>query len=207
MDVETRKRIIKVASELFLKYGLRSVTIDDICNELRISKKTFYVHFKQKEELIESLLTEMRHKKSTVGNSFSPDENAIDIMWRHLNAFKSNDLAEKHINFFYDLQKYYPTIAQNHAQEIEQQYLTRVCASLKAGVEQGVLRSDLNITGLAVLMKNIGFAVTVRELHDTTDMSVLQIIDFMADTFIRVVATEEGQNYFASKRKNAHEKQ
>ena len=59
MDVETRKRIIKVASELFLKYGLRSVTIDDICNELRISKKTFYVHFKQKEELIESLLTEM----------------------------------------------------------------------------------------------------------------------------------------------------
>jgi len=72
MDVETRKRIIKVASELFLKYGLRSVTIDDICNELRISKKTFYVHFKQKEELIESLLTEMRHKKSTVGNSFSP---------------------------------------------------------------------------------------------------------------------------------------
>lgn len=55
MDVETRKRIIKVASELFLKYGLRSVTIDDICNELRISKKTFYVHFKQKEELIESL--------------------------------------------------------------------------------------------------------------------------------------------------------
>ncbi|HQO47821.1 MAG TPA: TetR/AcrR family transcriptional regulator [Paludibacteraceae bacterium] len=57
--METRKRIIKVASELFLKYGLRSVTIDDICNELRISKKTFYVHFKQKEELIESLLTEM----------------------------------------------------------------------------------------------------------------------------------------------------
>ncbi|NCA80053.1 MAG: TetR/AcrR family transcriptional regulator, partial [Sphingobacteriia bacterium] len=35
--MDTREKIIKTASDLFLKYGLRSVSIDDICNELHIS--------------------------------------------------------------------------------------------------------------------------------------------------------------------------
>ncbi|MBO8440564.1 MAG: helix-turn-helix transcriptional regulator [bacterium] len=46
---ELKYKIIDKAKELFLKYGLRSVTIDDICRDLRISKKTFYSVLKGKE--------------------------------------------------------------------------------------------------------------------------------------------------------------
>ena len=58
-----KNEILKTAGELFFKYGLRSVSIDDICNEMHISKKTFYVHFKQKDELVECLLTSIRDKE------------------------------------------------------------------------------------------------------------------------------------------------
>ncbi len=73
MDV--RDKILKTASDLFLKYGLRSVSIDDICNELHISKKTFYAHFKQKEELVESLLAQMSCKHHSATQQSTNDEN------------------------------------------------------------------------------------------------------------------------------------
>ncbi len=58
MDI--KEQITATAKELFLQYGIRSVSVDDICKELRMSKKTFYQYFGQKEELINHLLEKHR---------------------------------------------------------------------------------------------------------------------------------------------------
>ena len=63
MCTDLRAKILKTAGELFFKFGIRSVSIDDICNELHISKKTFYTVFKQKDELVVELLDAMSQKK------------------------------------------------------------------------------------------------------------------------------------------------
>ena len=47
-----KKKIITESVELFMKFGVRSVTMDDIAKHLGISKKTIYQHFKDKEEII-----------------------------------------------------------------------------------------------------------------------------------------------------------
>ena len=54
--IDTENKILKKSSDLFFKHGFRSVSIDDICSELRISKKTFYKYFSQKDLLIERIL-------------------------------------------------------------------------------------------------------------------------------------------------------
>jgi len=56
MSEEVQKNIVKTAGELFFRLGIRSVSIDDICRELGMSKKTFYVYFASKDELIEQML-------------------------------------------------------------------------------------------------------------------------------------------------------
>ena len=56
MSQDQRNHIIKTAGELFFRLGIRSVSIDDICRELGMSKKTFYVYFASKDELVEQLL-------------------------------------------------------------------------------------------------------------------------------------------------------
>ena len=53
---DQRIHIIKTAGELFFRLGIRSVSIDDICRELGMSKKTFYVYFESKDALIEQML-------------------------------------------------------------------------------------------------------------------------------------------------------
>ena len=56
MAEDQKCNIIKTAGNLFFRLGIRSVSIDDICRELGMSKKTFYVYFESKDALIEQML-------------------------------------------------------------------------------------------------------------------------------------------------------
>jgi len=47
-----KKNIILKATELFMKLGFKSVTMDDIAKEMGISKKTIYSHFSNKETVV-----------------------------------------------------------------------------------------------------------------------------------------------------------
>ena len=54
MDV--KERILGKAEELFMQYGIRSVSMDDIANSLGMSKKTLYQYYADKDELVDSVV-------------------------------------------------------------------------------------------------------------------------------------------------------
>jgi len=54
-----RKQLIQTAKDLFFKYGIKRVTVEEICKEANVSKMTFYKHFKNKNELVRTWITEM----------------------------------------------------------------------------------------------------------------------------------------------------
>ena len=54
MDV--KERILVKAEELFLQYGIRSVSMDDIANSLGMSKKTLYQYYADKDELVDAVV-------------------------------------------------------------------------------------------------------------------------------------------------------
>jgi len=197
--VEVKDKILKTASELFLKYGLRSVSIDDICNDLRISKKTFYVHFKQKEELVESLLVQMRCKHNNSFDKLSEEHNVIDMLLNDTSRFKSSGMAEKHINFFYDLQKYYPEISTNHDVEMHNRQIKQTQQVLCKGVEQGWFRADMNVDAMAIFI-HVRFSNLFQELREQGGLTIAQAVDFMLDAFFRLVTTEQGLEYYLSKK-------
>lgn len=108
MANETKEKILKSADELFNRYGIRSVSMDDIAQALSISKKTIYQYFKDKDELV-TLITAAhierdRVELTTVINEAS---DAIDEL------FKLSLCIRKHIkdvnpSLLFDLQKYHP---------------------------------------------------------------------------------------------------
>lgn len=198
MDV--REKILKTASDLFLKYGLRSVSIDDICNELHISKKTFYAHFKQKEELVESLLAQMRCKHDSATQQSTNDENVIDMLLNNTSRFKSSGMAEKHINFFCDLQKYYPEISAQHDLAMKMQKVEQTKMVLHKGIEQGLFRADMNVDAMA-LFGHIKFTQVFQELREKADLTISQTVDFILEAFFRLVTTEKGLEYYLSNKK------
>jgi AcrR family transcriptional regulator len=53
-----RQRIVEAARAHFFRHGFRSVTMDDLAQELGISKKTLYAHFPGKIEVLEAVLAD-----------------------------------------------------------------------------------------------------------------------------------------------------
>ena len=54
-----RKQVINTAKDLFFKYGIKRVTVEEICQESNVSKMTFYKHFKNKNELVKNMVMQM----------------------------------------------------------------------------------------------------------------------------------------------------
>lgn len=195
LPMEMQKKILETASELFFKYGLRSVTIDDVCSRLHISKKTFYLHFRQKEELVEVLLEEMRRKKEECRICATTEQNAIDRMLDETKELKNSDLYEQHVNFFYDLQKYYPAIMEQHNQKVQQQVWTRTCEWIRLGIKQGLFRDEMDVEAMAVYL-NTKLWEAFRVIRSDVKRTRLQTVDFMMDCSLRLLANEKGWEYY-----------
>lgn len=96
------------AFELFLKYGIKSVSMDDISRKLGISKKTIYSFVATKEDLIVNILEKhLKKDEDTINDILANSRNAIDEMvniTRHVLSF----LRSMTPSIIYDLKKYHP---------------------------------------------------------------------------------------------------
>ena len=107
-EINTKDRIRQKADELFMRYGLRSVSMDDIANSLGISKKTIYQYFADKNELVDAVLEEtLITNKQNCDRNRTASANAVEEI------FLSMDIAEQifrnmHPSVIFDMQKYHP---------------------------------------------------------------------------------------------------
>ena len=105
-----REKITHKAAEMFLTLGFKSVTMDDIANELGMSKKTIYVHFKNKIKLVEAVTFEVFEGicegiDGICNTSINPIEELYDIK-----MFVMQHLKDEKTSPQYQLKKYYPQI-------------------------------------------------------------------------------------------------
>src|SRR5688572_25842203 len=104
---EIKHKIIAGANELFMKYGIRSVTMDDIARHLGISKKTIYQGFSEKDEIV-SAVTKMHcnmweHKTSEIAKSTA---NAIEELLQFSVLFR-DQMKRMNPNLMFDMHKYH----------------------------------------------------------------------------------------------------
>lgn len=148
---DQRNHIIKTAGELFFRLGIRSVSIDDICHELGMSKKTFYVYFASKDELIEQML---QANLAYIDGKMEElllvkDFRQIVKLFLKRQETEKNDVRRVP-QLVYDLKKYYPRQFldfQAKCLELHQRYLEQF---LEMGIAQGLVRANLEY-------KNDGF--------------------------------------------------
>ena len=101
--------IIKTAGDMFFRLGIRSVSIDDICHELGMSKKTFYVYFASKDELVEQLLqANINYMASKMEDLLKTGDfkQLVAKFIKHQEAEKND--VRRVPQLVYDLKKYYP---------------------------------------------------------------------------------------------------
>ena len=146
-----KEKIISESIELFMKYGLRSVTMDDIAKHLGISKKTIYQHFKDKEEII-LLSTSIYFEKEQkdMEEIENGTENAVEHLY-NLSVCLRERLRNINSSILYDLKKYYKSAWDNYKNHKHNVIFNSVFNNLKRGMAEGLFRSDINPEILAYL--------------------------------------------------------
>jgi len=196
--VEQQEKIIHVAGEMFFRLGIRSVSIDDICRELGISKKTFYVYFESKDALIERLLqTNLEYISSKMADLAAlRDFRQLVKLFLKRQQNEKNDVRRVP-QLVYDLKKYYPrqfADFQERCFAIHKQYLVQY---IQIGVEQGLVRANLNIELTAVLFAKIhSDAIRDFEELEARNYNMHQLAHTTMDIFVRGILSEEGMKLY-----------
>lgn len=142
--MEAQDKILKVSLELFFKYGIKRVTMDDIAKELGMSKKTIYQFYKEKDDLVNQLCeNEMLKQEVQFDEIRTLAKDPIhEIM---LISIKIREMMQ-HINpiFFLDLQKFYPKAFILFQKFKEDCAFKDILRNIKEGKETGVYREDIN---------------------------------------------------------------
>lgn len=190
--------ILKKVRQLYRKYGIRSVTMDDVSHELGISKKTLYQYVRDKDDLVHKVVEmEISDRKERMNITCSDDKNAIEQLLEIARCI-SNMLKDYSAASEYDLKKYYPDLYIK-VRELRRNHIFRfIFDNLKKGIEEGLYREEIKLDTISRL--------NVSLIDNMVDNEVITISEFMDTQFfneffayhIRGIVNAKGLEYFES---------
>jgi AcrR family transcriptional regulator len=184
-----REKIMSKASDLFMKLGFKSVTMDDIAGEMAISKKTIYKFFSNKEILIEEI-TGLIHSEihEIINQIVAQDYNAIEenyqIRKMFKEMFKSADTSP-----VYQLKKHYPSIFEKVMAKEMNECNTLFKNNIEKGIAQGLYRKEIPVETFVKFYYNLIFSIKEQTVSEKEGQNLeLQILEYHT----RAIATLEG---------------
>lgn len=184
-----KEKIIKKATDMFLKLGFKSVTMDDIAGEMCISKKTIYKYFSNKEMLIEEG-TEVVHQKihALMDEVVSQNHNAIaeNFQLREMfkEMFQSFDQSPA-----YQLKKHYPEIYQkmmtNEIEDCSQMFRQNI----QKGITQGLYRAETDVEAAVKFYYTLIFSINE---NTRLEKEAYELEAKALEYHTRAIATAEG---------------
>jgi AcrR family transcriptional regulator len=175
-----------------MKYGIKSVTMDDVARELAISKKTLYQYFSDKNDLVHKVVElEMRERTGYFEKMCCDNMNAIE------QVFEVHKILHKMIKDYnpateYDLKKYYPELYTKIIKARRERIYNNIIANLKKGKAEGLYRSELNEDIIAKLQISRVEAAFDNQIFSQDEMLSDRIFIEIFVYHIRGIATEKG---------------
>lgn len=195
-EIDNKEKLLKGADELFMKYGLRSVSMDDIARHLGVSKKTIYQHFADKDEVVESVAkAHMEMQREQFEKIAATSKNAVEEMVKISFCLKEN-LKNINPSVLFDMQKYHPA-SWNEWLKFKHKFIREnIIRSMKKGIEDGYFRDDFNMEILATMrleQVQMAFdnAVFPRDRFNLTEVQAQ-----LFDHFIYGLFTDKGKKLY-----------
>lgn len=196
---EKLDKILHESARLFIKYGIRSLSMDDICREMGISKKTLYQYVESKSDLIARIL--QFNFDEHIKNSqllIEDDHNAIDVL---LAVSRKVCLNMQNFNpsTIFDLQKYYPEIYKKYNDTKMTAIINDIKVNINKGIAEGLYRDDMDIDMVAHL-----YVQKLGDVHDPAFLASMaadaatyaKVFHVMFDNHIRGICNATGLAYY-----------
>jgi AcrR family transcriptional regulator len=190
--METQNRIVTKTHELFMLYGIRSVSMDEIANHLGMSKKTIYQYFKDKDSLVEGVINiEIEMHQDEFSKYAIISENAIHEIFLTLDTVQE---MLKHMNpsVMFDLQKYHSTAFEKFRTHKNTFFYHIIKANIERGKQEGLFRADIDVDVLTRYRLANMFLMFDFEHFPSNKFTPVQIISETTDNFLHGMATQQG---------------
>lgn len=182
-----------------MKYGIRSVSMDDIARELGMSKKTLYQYVVSKADLIKKILESNEFHTKCLYREDRNATNAIDELLE-ISVEVARDLKKYNPSVLYDLQKYYPEVIRPFFERRHNAVLSFIKDNLLKGIGQNIFRADLDVDLIAQL-----YIKKLEGVHDflfngEKPYTFEQILTVMFENHIRGICNENGIKYYENQK-------
>ncbi len=204
--MEVKERIQQKAHELFMKFGIRSVSMDDIANQIGVSKKTIYQFFADKDALVGEIIQEevVRMEQECVYCSVNARD-AVDEIFLTieiiLEQFKSFNPT-----LVFDLRKFHHQAYQKIEAHKREYLLGLIIRNLERGVEEGIYREDIKIPVIARFRLESMMLAFDTELFPPKQFDLADITRELIELFVYGVANEKGYQLIEKYKRDLQQK-
>ncbi|MDO7884730.1 TetR/AcrR family transcriptional regulator [Hymenobacter cheonanensis] len=194
--METKDRILTRAAALFMRNGIKSVSMDDIATDLGMSKKTLYKTFTNKDEIVLGVMT--THLCNAQGECARVASHAADAVQEMLtiSAWADQQFSNIHPSIFHDLRKYYPSAWELFSAHKSTFILDQITQNLRRGIAEGLFRADLDVDVLARLNLSQIELTFDPDIYPPAQFSPMRVNKVFDEHFLLGVATLKGHRLF-----------
>lgn len=193
--------ILEKATEVFLKFGIKSVTMDDMARELAMSKKTLYNHFQDKNDLVVQIIKlKTNNDRLECKTIIHEAENAIDELY-HISAYVAEMMSHIHPSVFYDLRKFHPeasTILHNHKWKF---VMEMILANIKRGKKEGLYRKELNEKVVAAIYVASTDLISESDIFSASQVQSDVIFNEIVQFQLHGMVNAQGLTYYEKRNK------
>lgn len=191
-----KEKLLRDVTQLFMAYGVKRMTMDEVAGQLHISKKTLYRHVKDKADLVlQCVRLECGYEEGQIRAITEKGLNAVDENIE-ISRFVLGQIEQVHPAVFSELESYYPE-AWHELQESRQGFTGEVIfKNISKGIEEGYFRADTHVEIAVRLWIARINAIFDPRLFPMREFAMSEIYRQMFNQQIRGIATEKGLKYF-----------
>lgn len=187
-----KEKIILKAAELFLSLGFKSITMDDLAQSMSISKKTIYLFFNNKNDLIISCTEHIQYQllkkiNEIRNNAKNPIIELFEIKKEAMKILGNTETAPQ-----FQLQKFYPEIYQKLKDRELHLFRDNIHESLNKGIKLKFFRKEINIDFITRIYLNGMRGVRDINLFPINEFKVEKVIEDFIEYHLRAISTPKG---------------
>lgn len=190
---------LETIENLFRRFGIKSITMDDVAAELGISKKTLYQMVDSKDDLVHRVVSHhITREKSQCLHMASSARNAIDEIFIVIDS-NSQEMAQMKTNIINDLQKYHRD-SLKLVMDFHYDFVLKIIReNMQRGREEGLYREDFDIDIVSKLHLASAFTIFDEQVFPESSTSRVDLFKELMMHFLHGIVSPKGLTYLKKK--------